>query len=161
MRRLWFPLQPIAESLFDSAPFRLRETFELRGPASQVWADLTGDDPLAWCRIIQRITWTTPPPYGMGTTRTARALGRAIVFHERFFRWEEGRRHSFYALQASVPLFRRFAEDYLLESTDETSCRLTWTIATEPRGLGRLANPANRLLLSTLFRDTRQHYGIQ
>jgi hypothetical protein len=97
----------------------------------------------------------------VGTTRTARALGGAIVFHERFFGWEDGRRHSFYVLQASVPQFRRFAEDYLLEPTGETSCRLTWTIATEPRGLGRLANPANRLLLSTLFRDTRQHYSIQ
>ena len=160
MRRPSFPLQPIEESFFDSAPFRLRETFELRGPASQVWADLTGDDPLVWCRIIQRITLTSPPRYGVGTTRTARALGGAIVFHERFLGWEEGRRHSFYVMQASVPLFKRFAEDYLLEPTDETSCRLTWTIATEPRGLGRLANPANRLLLSTLFRDTRQQYSI-
>jgi len=102
-----------------------------------------------------------PPRYGVDTTRTARALGGAIVFRERIFGWEEGRRHSFHVLQASVPLFRRFAEDYLLEPTGETSCRLTWTIATEPRGLGRLANPANRLLLSTLFRDTRQHYSIQ
>jgi hypothetical protein len=97
----------------------------------------------------------------VGTTRTARALSGAIVFHERFFGWEEGRRHSFYVMQATVPLFKRFAEDYLLEPAGETSCRLTWTIATEPRGLGRLANPANRLLLTTLFRDTRQHYGIQ
>ena len=84
MRRPSFPLQPIEESFFDTAPFRLRETFDVRRPASQVWADLTGDDPLAWCRIIQRITWTTPPPYGMGTTRTARArqgdrLPRAVL----------------------------------------------------------------------------------
>jgi hypothetical protein len=54
------------------------------------------------------------------------------VINERFFRWEEGRRQSFYALESSVPAFRRFAEDYLVESTSEMSCRFTRTIARAP-----------------------------
>ncbi len=67
---------------------------------------------------------------------------------------------SFTVLEASAPLFRRLAEDYLVEPTGEDSCRFTWTIAVDPRLPNRLADPVNRRLLGTLFRDTRKHFGI-
>jgi hypothetical protein len=155
----WFPTRPVDETFFDTAPFRASATFDIPRPAAQVWADLTDESPLSWCRILRSIAWTSPRPFGVGTTRTARSIGGVI--HERFFRWEEGRRQSFYALEVSIPLFRRLAEDYLVEPTSETSCRFTWTIAIEPKPAARLANPANRLLLGTLFRDTRKHYGLR
>lgn len=87
-----------------------------------------------------------------------RAIANASVLNERFFRWEEGRRQSFYLLEANLPTFRRLAEDYLVEPTSAITCRFTWTIAIESHPLARLADPVNRLLLSTLFRDTREHY---
>jgi hypothetical protein len=86
-------------------------------------------------------------------------VANAVVLHERFFRWEEGSRKSFYLLESSVPLFRRFAEDYLVEPSGENSCRFTWKIAIEPRAAVRPADPVNRMLLSTLFSDTRRHYA--
>lgn len=161
MRRRWFPTQSVAEAFFDTAPLRLTEAFDIPRTAAQVWEDLTVDNPLSWCRLLRGIAWTSPRPFGVGTTRTARTIGNASVIKERFFRWEEGRRQSFYALESSVPLFRRFAEDYLVEPTSETACRFNWTIAIEPHPAARPANPANRLLLSTLFRDTRRHYGLR
>jgi len=154
-----FETQPVDEGFFDSAPVRLADSFEIPRPAADVWGDLTGDRALSWCRVIQRVTWTSPPPYGVGTTRTVRALAGASVIDERFFRWEEGRRHSFYALQTSAPLWRRFAEDYLVEPTSDTSCRFEWVVAYEPRPAARLGNPVNRLIFGSLFRDTRKHYG--
>ncbi len=57
-------------------------------------------------------------------------------------------------------MWRRLAEDYLVEPVSDGSCRFEWTIATEPRGSARAANPINRLLLGTLFRDTKRHYGL-
>ena len=160
MRRPWFTTQPVEESFFDTAPFLLREAFDVPRPAGQVWADLTAENVLSWCRIIQGVTWTSPRPFGAGTTRTVRALGGLNVLNEYFFRWEDGRRQSFYAVEASVPLFTRFAEDYLVESTSENSCRFTWTIAVEPRPAARIASPGTKLLLGTLFRDTRRHFGV-
>jgi Polyketide cyclase / dehydrase and lipid transport len=157
----WFPTQPVEGTFFDTAPFRLAETFEVPRAAAQVWEELTGDNPLSWCRLLKNIAWTSPRPFGVGTTRTARTIGNASVLNERFFRWEEGRRQSFYVLESNLPVFRRFAEDYLVESTSEATCRFTWTIAIEPHPATRLANPVNRLLLSTLFRDTRRHYGLR
>lgn len=154
-------MRPVDGQFFDTAPIQLREAFDIARPAWQVWADLTDSNPLSWCRILQSITWTSPPPYGVGTTRTARALAGASVLNERFFRWEEGTRQSFYVVDASTPLFKRFAEDYRLEPTSDTSCQLTWTIAIEPQAVARIANPGNRMVLTTLFRDTRKHYGIR
>jgi hypothetical protein len=150
----------VDESFFETAPVKLVGVFDIARPAAEVWAEITEDNPLSWCRILKRIDWTSPRPFGVGTTRTARALGGTMVIDEIFFRWEEGRRKSFHVVEASVPMFRSLAEDYLVEPTGDDSCRFTWTVAIEPRpGMG-LLTPGNKALLGTLFRDTRRHYGL-
>jgi hypothetical protein len=159
VRRPSFTSQPVDASFFELAPFRVADAIEIQRSAADVWADLTGDDALSWCRILHDLTWTSPRPFGVGTTRTVRSLGGTNVLDERYFRWEEGRRKSFYVEQSSAPLFKRFAEDYLVEPTSETSCRFTWTIAAEPKAAARITSPGNKLLLGTLLRDTRKHYG--
>src|SRR5215216_680745 len=155
----WFAAQPVDETFFDSAPTKLVGTFQIARPAAEVWSDLTADATLGWCRILDKITWTSPRPFGVGTTRTAKSLKGANTIHEHYFRWEEGRRKSFYVIDASAPLFRRFAEDYLVEATPDGSCRFTWTIAYEPKPGARIAEPVNRRILQTLFTDTRKHYA--
>jgi len=149
-----FKMQPVDERFFDAAPFRITDTFQIARPAADVWADLTADNALSWCRVVKSIEWTSPRPFGVGTTRTVKALGGASVFWERYFRWEEGRRQSFTVDEASTPLFKRFGEDYLIEPDGENACRFTWTIAGEPRFPG-----PNKMLLGSLFKDTRKHYG--
>lgn len=160
VRRPWFQCRPARKDFLDVALLRLQHSFEIRRPADQVWADLTSERPLHWCRILQSVTWTSPPPFGVGTTRTVSALGGANVLKERYFRRDEGRRHSFAVEEASTPMFRRLAEDYLVEPTSDSSCRFTWTIGVEPHPLARIANPINRRILESLFRDTRRHYGL-
>jgi hypothetical protein len=160
VRRPWFRAEPADETFFDTAPVQLREAFEIPRPAADVWRELTADDALSWARILDDVTWTSPRPFGVGTTRTVSALRRMNVLKERFFRWEDGRRKSFYVIESSVPGFRRFAEDYLVESTSDSSCRFTWVVAIEPTTVGRVNMPVNRQLLGTLFRDTRRHYGL-
>jgi hypothetical protein len=159
MRGPSFKTLSVDESFFDSAPLLLRDTMEIPLPAPRVWEELTADGALTWCRIIRATAWTSPSPFGIGTTRTVRSLGGLQVFQERFFRWEEGRRQSFYVFEANTPLFRRFAEDYLIEPVSEGACRFSWTIAVEPRPVARPGEPVNRRLLATLFRDTRRHFG--
>jgi hypothetical protein len=162
LRRPWFTPRPVQDArFFDEAPVRLVAQLAIARPAERVWADLTGEDPLSWCRILDRITWTSERPFGVGTTREVVALRGLNVFQERFFRWEEGRRKSFTVVKASAPLVRAFAEDYLVEpgpGGDGASCTFTWTIAYEPSPAGRPGDPVNRRLLSSLFKDTRRHY---
>ncbi len=150
---------PVDDSFFTTAPLRLSETFNVARPASSVWADLCEDNPLRWCRILDSIEWTSPRPFGVGTTRTANALKGTNILHEEFFIWEEGRRMAFYVLESSSPLFKRFAEDYVVEPTGERSCTFTWTLAGEPTVVGKAGGPVNRLLLGSLLKDTRKHYA--
>jgi hypothetical protein len=157
--RPFFACRPADEAFLEAAPDRLAGVFDVARPAGEVWAELTADKPLTWCRILDEVTWTSPRPFGAGTTRTVKSLRGLSVLHECFFRWEEGRRKSFYVVESSAPLFRRFAEDYLVEPVSGASCRFTWTIAWEPRGPGRAANPVNRRILGTLLTDTRTHYA--
>jgi hypothetical protein len=150
-----FKGQPVDDdAFFDSAPFRLGDTLAIARPAADVWADLTADDTLRWCRLIKGVEWTSPRPFAVGTTRVVRALGGAVVLGERYFRWEEGRRKSFYVEELSVPLFKRFAEDYVVEPDGEGASRFTWRFA----GVPRLPGP-NKQLLGTLLKDTRKHFG--
>jgi hypothetical protein len=160
VRTPWFSASPVDESFFERAPSQLVGTFDIPRPAEQVWADLVADGTLWWCRILSEVAWTSARPFGVGTTRTVRALGGLSSLQERYFRWEEGRRKSFYVVQASAPAFKRLAEDYLVEPTGDGSCRFTWMIASEPHPLARPLEPINRRVLGTLFTDTRRHYGI-
>jgi hypothetical protein len=139
---------------------RLRAGFEIARPAAAVWADLTADDALHWCRILQRVKWTSPRPFGVGTTREVKALWGANHLRERYFLWDEGRRHSFYVTESSGPLFDSLAEDYLVEPRGPDACRFTWTIAVAPSALGRPGEPLNRAILKTLFTDTARFYGL-
>ena len=139
---------------------RLRAGFEIAQSAEKVWAELTADDALHWCRILQDVRWTSPRPFGVGTTREVKALRGANMLREHYFLWEEGRRPSFYVTEATAPLVRALAEDYLVEPRGEDACRFTWMIAVAPSAIGRLGTPLNRAILKTLFTDTARHYGL-
>jgi hypothetical protein len=160
MERPWFSCEPVDESFFETAPVRMAARFEVARPAAEVWGELTGERPLYWCRILQDVHWTSARPFGVGTTREVKALWGANLLRERYFRWEEGRQHSFYVVESSAPLAKRFAEDYLVEPTGEASCRFTWRICFEPQPLAIPTVPGNKLLLRTLYTDTRDHFGL-
>ena len=160
MKRPWFAMKPVDASFFQTAPVVISDTMSISRPAAQVWDDLTADGTLSWCRILDNIEWTSPRPFGVGTTRTVKSLKGTSVLHEHYFRWEDGRRKSFYVVEASAPLFNRLAEDYVVEPSGDAACRFTWTIAVEPKAATRPLNPVNKALLRTLFTDTRKHYGV-
>ncbi|MCW3041769.1 MAG: polyketide cyclase [Solirubrobacterales bacterium] len=149
-------LQQTDETFLTNAPTRFSETFLIPKPAAAVWEELTSDKPLDWCRALS-IRWTSPRPLGIGATRTAKILG-ALTANERFFIWEDGRRKAFCITDANLPVFSRLAEDFLVEPLGPDRSSFTWTIAMEPKGLGKAGAPANKLLVASLFKDTRRHF---
>ncbi|MCF3130496.1 SRPBCC family protein [Streptomyces olivochromogenes] len=157
----WSTLEPFDVSFFDTAPHRHSFPMDLPVAPQAVWAGLAGDTPLSWCRGLNAGRYTSPAPHGVGTTREITAL-RVLHLREEFVRWEEGTRHSFCVTQASLPLFRRFGEDYVVEPV-ANGTRFTWTFAFEPSPV--LARPAaltdfpGRAFMKQLVNSTKRHFG--
>jgi hypothetical protein len=82
------------------------------------------------------VNWTSPRPFGVGTTREVVAPGGSTM-RERYFRWDEGNSHAFYVYESKLPIFKRFAEDYVVEP-DGAETLFTWTVAIEPKNTFRL-----------------------
>ncbi|HUS23229.1 MAG TPA: SRPBCC family protein [Aeromicrobium sp.] len=154
-----FALQPVDETFFESAREVQVGTFDIAKPASEVWAELVADGALSFCRSLRGARWTSPRPFGVGTTRTMPALYGLLVVDEVFFRWEEGRRKSFYVERANLPMFTSLAEDYLVEEVSPSQSRFTWTLAMEPTALGRLGSPLNARVVDGIIQDMRRHFS--
>ncbi|MFV9635537.1 SRPBCC family protein [Mycobacterium neumannii] len=128
----WYPLLSADADFLVSAPHVFRYEKRYAATPEQVWQSLTSDESLAaWGPAVKNVTWTSPRPFGVGTTREVTAPGGAIL-RERFFRWDEGHQKSFYVYESTLPLFKRFAEDYIVDA-DGGQTRFTWVVAVEPK----------------------------
>jgi hypothetical protein len=159
----WYPLEPIDESFFTSAPHIYRFPVQLPVPPERVWESLVSDQSVAaWGLGVQSLHWTSPRPFGVGTTREVVLPLRAMTVRERFTRWDEGARYSFCVTEANRPFYRRFAEDYIVAARPGGS-QFTWTVALEPspryRRLIDLGRPVNRLAFGQLVRGARGYFG--
>ena len=155
-----FALEPADEDFLATAPQRYSYPMELPVPADKVWAVLAGDDPMDFVRGL-KIRWTCPAPRTVGATRRANGAFGAIRLDERYFIWEQGRRTAFTVETANVPLFRRFAEDYIVEPT-ANGCRFTWVFAVEPRSPRPIAaanGAVQRGMFRQMARDFGRHFG--
>jgi hypothetical protein len=129
----WYPLEPADADFFESAPHVFSYQKRFAAPPERVWEQLNSDESIAaWGPAVKEVAWTSPRPFGVGTTREVAPPGLGRV-RERYFRWdEERRRHSFAVYEATIPFFKRFAEDYIVEP-DGADSLFTWTVAIEPR----------------------------
>jgi hypothetical protein len=150
-------LPAVDETFLASAPTRFVEAFDIALPASTVWAELTRDGTLDWCRGLE-VNWLSPRPFGVGTKRQAKLLGVLLRVREEYFIWEEGRRMAFYVTAARPPAYRRSAEDYAVDAIGADSCRFTWTLAFDLTLLGKVNAPVMTLVVKRMFEDTRNHF---
>jgi hypothetical protein len=126
-------LEPADADFLASAPHVFRYQKRYAASPEKVWESLVSDESLAaWGPMITDVTWTTPRPFGVGTTRDVTAPGGSVM-RERFFHWEDGHRKSFYVYECALPMFKRFAEDYLVEPAGDNETRFTWILALEPK----------------------------
>jgi carbon monoxide dehydrogenase subunit G len=135
----------------DHAPFRFVSTVDLRITPEQVFAVL--DDAESWpqwASVITKVTWTSPQPHGVGTTRTVDMRG-GIVGDEEFLAWEPFSHMAFRFNQASNRSIAAFAEDYRIVPTP-SGCNLTWVMAMKPNGVAaRLGMSLGRPVMARMF----------
>lgn len=146
-----YACEPVDASIFESAPMRFRHDVEIAAPRERIFRIFEdGASWPRWFKGIRRVQWTSPRPFGVGTTRVVTL--DLVTVDEHFFRWEPGRRLSFYLTRHSLPLAHVLAEDYLLEDAGAGRTRFTYTVAIRPRALLRLGGPIARGNFDRMFR---------
>lgn len=164
----WFPVEPADADFFAAAPhiFRYEERFQ--APVQRVWESLTSDASLsAWGPSVSQVLWSSPRPFGIDTTReVVLATGIARV-RERFFRWDDTDTpgYSFAVYEANAPLFRRFAEDYVVTPAGPDASTFTWTVAIEPKPAValpfRVIAPVVKAAFGRMASDGRRYFARQ
>jgi hypothetical protein len=135
-----FPCERVDLSFVDTAPFRLRNSVDLAITPEQLFEVLADAESWPrWAKVITKVTWTSPEPRGVGTTRTVE-MRSGIVGKEEFLAWEPFTRMAFRFNECSTRAVAAFAEDYRVEVIPG-GCRLTWTMAQKPAGPSRVAMP--------------------
>lgn len=126
---------PIDLSFFENAPRRFQSSVQVHASPEKIFSIFEDAHAwTAWALPIQHVAWTSPHPYGVGTTRTVSMSG-GMVGEEEFIAWEPGQRMSFRFTRTNIPTIAAFGEDYHVEAIDERSTQVTWMMAMEGRGL--------------------------
>ena len=116
---------------------------------------------LGWGPSIKEVTWLSPRPFGVGTTREVALPGNLRV-REGFIRWDEGSRYTFVVTDASMPALRRVAEDYVVEP-DGDGALFRWTVAMEPRGAlsfpFKVLSPAVKAAFGRAAKDGERYFA--
>jgi carbon monoxide dehydrogenase subunit G len=146
-----YPCEPVDLDFISEAPFRFVSTVDLAITPEQVFEVLSDAQSWPhWASVITKVTWTSPQPYGVGTTRTVHMRG-GIIGDEEFLSWEPHSHMAFRFNQASTNSIAAFAEDYWVVPT-AGGCNLTWVMAMKPNGTAaRLGMTAGRPVMGWLF----------
>ena len=149
----------VADGWIDTAPVQLINTVDIDATPEQIWAAL--EDSAAWPRwasVITNVEWTSPRPFGVGTTRTVTMRG-GIVGYEEFIAWQPHVRLGFRFNAATTSGVRAFAERYVLEPQPAGGTRVTWVMAMAPRGPSRAIVPLTQLPMRLAFRRMLRKFG--
>ncbi|BDY27587.1 SRPBCC family protein [Mycolicibacterium mageritense] len=161
-----FNLESADAGFFTTAPHIFTYSKRFAAAPEKVWESMTSDESLAaWGPSVQKVTWLSPRPFGVGSSREVILAPGIARVHETFFRWEEGRRYSFAVDYGTVPALRRFAEDYLIEPAGEGETQFTWIVAIEPHPLFALPfkalAPALKATFGRLASDGQRYFAKQ
>ena len=128
-----------AEEVIKATPEQIFEVFE----DEVSWT--------VWAPPIQRVEWTSPKPFGVGTTRTVYMMGDMDGYEE-FIAWERGKRMAFTFIGCSKNNTEKFLEDYRVEDLGDGSCRVTWYMAMENRGQSEFRQKMTRPIMGAVNR---------
>jgi carbon monoxide dehydrogenase subunit G len=133
-----YPCERVDVSFIDTAPYRFTNSVDLAITPEQLFEVLADAESWPrWASVITKVTWTSPEPRGVGTTRIVDMRG-GIVGDEEFLIWEPLRRMAFRFNECSTTAVAAFAEDYRV-AVIPGGCRMTWTLAQKPVGPAKVA----------------------
>ncbi len=133
-----YQLDDIDMDFFQTTRFRFAAHVELNCTPAQLF-DIFEDAHAwtVWAKPIQNVEWTSPRPFGIGTTRTVTMAGNMQGFEE-FIAWERGARMAFKFTHSNKDSMSAFGEDYIVTDLGNGRCQLDWTMAMQPKGSSKV-----------------------
>ncbi len=129
-----YQLDDIDMDFFQTTKFRFPATVELECTPEQLF--LVFEDAHAWtvwAGAIQKVEWTSPQPFDIGTTRTVFMAGGMEVYEE-FIALERGKHMAFKFTHSNKNSISAFGEDYIVTDLGNCRCKLQWIMAMKPKG---------------------------
>lgn len=158
------PCRLVDASFYDDAPVRFVFDVDLEATPEQLFAIF--EDASSWKKWtlgnIRGVEWTSPKPFGPGTTRTV-TLPTGLLVFEDFIVWDAPRQMAFCFYGANQEVWKAFGERYAVQDLGEGRCHLTWTVAYEPAA--RFARvhpwikPVMRLALGSYMWGLKRYCG--
>ena len=147
--------QSVDMNFLESAPVKIVNSVDISATPEQIFSVFEDENSWPqWFTGIVDVEWTSPKPFGVGTTRTVN-LG-AMKVYENFIHWEDNQRFAFYFTKTSLPFVKALLEDYRLEALDSTTTRFTHTVAYEPAFLLSLLGPIGKAALNRNFKKATE-----
>jgi len=129
-----YPLEPAGDDLLRRA--RAHSVAEREIPVSAEHLFATLEEGATWCQffpVIRKVEWTSPRPFGEGTTRTVTVVG-GVRLDEVFWTWKPGSQMGFEIVAASNRALKGLVELYDVVPLGDQRCRLRWEMAIELNG---------------------------
>lgn len=126
-----FRQQPLPDGWMDDPPASFDNRFTAPQSPEDVF-DIVVDPAheAAWFPDFRAATWQGGGPPGAGSRRDYRLS--YLRLDEHFLVWERGRRLHFEVLASSLPLTRRFAEDYRFSPGPDGGTVVDWRVGFQP-----------------------------
>lgn len=153
-------LRAVEPSFLETAP--VRETLVQTIPASSEATFRCLEDGGAWVEWIpdvKALVWTSPKPFGVGTTRTATM--RQGQLDEEIIVWEAGRRMALFWVRGWMPrAVKAFAEDYVLTPKGNDECELRFSWALDGGLMARVFGMVYKRSARTWMRNLEQYLHV-
>ena len=161
-----FPCEPVGLELIDTARFRSTNSVDLSITPGQLWQVLEEEESWPRWSYVTRMTWTSPRPFRVGTMRAIEtSVGGHVV--DEVIAWHPQAHLAFRVNATSADTEGASVEEFRIEPTPH-GCRLTWTLAHDPRNpplmakliAKRVMNFKYRQYLTKLRSYTDQRFGV-
>lgn len=157
------PCETVGTTFFETGKRVYSASVEIAATPEQIFACF--EDAASWPKWAPPITdviWTSPKPYGLGTTRTVKMIG--ITGDEEFIAWDYPKRMAFCFTHCSQKMVRSFAEDYQVVPLDNGKTQVTWTMGLEMGGIGNvsmaLSGPFMAPALKWMLKRFKRHVEV-
>lgn len=145
---------------FTQAPKVFVHEIELSASPSAIFASFeNADDWPLWVDSIARVDWTSPRPFGVGTTRRV-TFTNGKTAAEEFIAWQQDRRMAFCFTETDQHGTRSFAEDYEVIDLGAGRSKLIWRVAFDPQGVSKIVFAVFGFLIARIFRKALADFKV-